>query len=110
MALPSNEELAEYVKQVQSQSVEAENQKGRNYMLPAPPQPGEYIKCRICGKVMLPENFSKDPHIRKREFKWQIHWECQQHQFDLCDLQTPGLIAERKKGLRAGRQFPQQRV
>lgn len=110
MAIPSNEELAEYVKQVQGQSLQAEKEKGKNYMLPEPPKPGEYIKCRICGKIMLPEHFSKDVTIRKREFKWQIHWSCQQAQFDRCDRETPGLLAERQNGLRAGRQFPQQRM
>ena len=107
MAIPSNEELAEYVKQMQAQELEAEKQKGKNYMLPKPPNPGEYINCRICGAIMKPEDFSKDISIRKREFKWQIHWQCQQAQFDRCDRETPGLLAERKNGLRSGRQFPQ---
>ena len=109
MALPSNEELAEYVKQVQAQTLQAEKEKGKNYMLPEPPKPGEYIRCRICNKIMKPEDFNKDTSIRKKEFKWQIHWDCQQAQFDKCDRETPGLLAERKSGLRAGRQFPQQR-
>lgn len=110
MAIPSNEELAEYVKQVQAQTLQAEKQKGKNYMLPDPPKPGEYIKCRVCGKIMKPEDFSKDTATRKREFKWQIHWKCQQAQFDRCDRETPGLLAERKSGLRAGRQLPQQKI
>ena len=106
MALPSNEELAEYVKQVQEYSLQAEKEKGKNYMLPKPPAPGEYIVCRVCGKTMLPEDFNKDPAIRKKEFKWQIHWKCQQAQFDRCDRETPGLLAERQHGLRTGRQLP----
>ena len=110
MALPSNEELAEYVKQAQSQALQEEKQKGKNYMLPDPPKPGEYIRCRICGKIMKPEDFNKDHNIRKREFKWQIHWDCQQAQVDRCDREAPGLIAERRSGLRAGRQIPQQRL
>ena len=105
MALPNNEELAEYVKQVQAQTAETEVSKGKNYMLPKPPAPGEYIVCRVCGQIMKPEDFSKDAATRKREFKWQIHWGCQLAQFDRCDRETPGLIAERKSGLRAGRQI-----
>ena len=65
---------------------------------------------KMVYEIMKPEDFNKDHNIRKREFKWQIHWDCQQAQFDRCDRETPGLIAERKSGLRAGRQIPQQRL
>ena len=108
--MANNEELAEWVKAQQAQLSEIEKEKGKNYMLPKPPKPGEYIRCRICGKIMKPEDFSKDTGIRKREFKWQIHWKCQQAHFDRFDRETPGLLAERKNGLRAGRQFPKQRI
>lgn len=101
--MQTNEQLAEWVKAQQDELNKAEISKGRNYMLPPPPEPGVLIRCRICGKVMRPEDFNKDKKIRKREFKWQIHWACQQVQFDKCDLETPGLLAERKQGLRAGR-------
>ena len=101
--MPNNEELAEWVKAQQAQLSEVEKAKGKNYMLPKPPAPGEYIYCKVCGKVMMPEHFSKDPVIRKKEFKWQIHWECQEAQFRRCDMETPGLLSERSQGLRAGR-------
>lgn len=101
--MESNEQLAEWVKAQQAELNAAEKAKGKNYMLPKPPEPGQYIYCTVCGKKMLPGDFSKDPAIRKKEFKWQIHWACQQAQFDRCDMETPGLLAERKQGLRAGR-------
>lgn len=110
MAMPSSEELAEYVKQAQSHFTEAEKAKGKDYMLPEPPKPGEYIYCRICNKIMKPEDFSKNTITRKREFKWQMHWDCQQSQFERCDRETPGLVAERQSGLRAGRQLPGQKI
>ena len=52
--MPNNEELAEGVKAQQAQLSEIEKAKGKNYMLPKPPQPGEYIYCKVCGKVMMP--------------------------------------------------------
>lgn len=105
--MQSNEELAEWVKAQQTELNQAEIAKGKNYMLPEPPKPGEYIYCRICGKIMKPEDFNKNHKIRKKEFKWQMHWECQQRQFDRCDRETPGLLAERSQGLRAGRHISQ---
>lgn len=104
--MPNNEQLAEYVKQMQSQLEEQEISKGKNYMLPEPPKPGEYMRCRICGQIMMPQDFSKDPKIRKQEFKWQHHDNCKQIMFERCDRETPGLMSERKSGLSAGRQLP----
>lgn len=105
--MQSNEELAAWVQAQQAELNAAEIAKGKNYMLPEPPKPGEYIYCRLCGKRMLPEDFNKDVKIRKKEFKWQMHWKCQQAQFDRCDRETPGLLAEREQGLRAGRPIAQ---
>jgi hypothetical protein len=108
--MADSKELAEYVKNVQEQSLQEELSKGKNYMIPKPPAPGEYINCQICGRVMLPQDFSKDPKIRKHEFKWHIHWTCEQGIWDQIDRQTPGLIAERSKGINVGRGFKQQDV
>lgn len=105
--MADSKQLAEYVKAIQEQSVQEELSKGKNYMLPKPPAPGEYIKCQICGEIMLPEHFSKDPKIRKREFKWHIHWVCEQNVWNQLDRQTPGLLAERSKGISVGREFRQ---
>lgn len=102
-----SEQMAKAIAEMQDQLRSQEESKGENYMLPAPPAPGQIIYCHTCGKPMLPQDFNTDPKIRKREFKWQQHWECIQSCFDRCDLETPGLLAERKSGLRAGRQIPQ---
>ena len=74
--MPDSKELAAYVAAMQEQSLQEEKTKGENYMLPKPPKPGEIIYCQICGRPMLPQDFSKDPKIRKREFKWHIHNAC----------------------------------
>lgn len=96
--MPDTEQLAQYVA-ANSQAMLAEEQsKGKNWMLPPPPKPGEYIICQICGKTMMPTDFSKNPKIRKHEFKWHVHWACEQNIFDQLDRGTPGLIAERKDG------------
>ena len=68
-------------------------------MVPPVPKPGEIIICQECGKPMYPEDFSKDPKIRKHEFKWHIHHACEQHIWDIVDQQTPGLLAERTGGV-----------
>lgn len=65
--------------------------------LPNPPKRGEIMYCQHCGKPMLPQDFSKNPIIRKKEFKWQIHYSCQQVMMDMCDRNTKGLSAERKQ-------------
>ena len=101
--MPNSEELARFVAANTSVMVEEEKRKGANYMVPPPPKPGEIIICQQCGKPMYPEDFSKDPKIRKHEFKWQIHHSCEQQIWDLVDRQTPGLIAERKNGVSIGR-------
>jgi len=69
----------------------------RGSMLPHPPKPGELIYCQICRKAMLPKDFSEDPGMRRREFKWQIHAACMNEMFDMCDRSTPGLMGERGK-------------
>lgn len=66
---------------------------------PKPPKRGELIYCQWCGKPMYPQDFSKDPKIRKREFKWQIHYACEQKIWDFADRQTPGLLGERQGSL-----------
>ena len=96
--MPNTEQLAQYVAANMNSMVQEERSKGQNWMVPPPPKPGEYIICQICGKVMMPEDFSKDQKIRKHEFKWHIHWDCEQNIFNQCDRGTPGLIAEREKG------------
>lgn len=63
---------------------------------PKPPKRGEIIKCLVCGRPMPPSEFSTNPIIRKREFKWQCHDACMQNMFATCDKETPGLITERK--------------
>jgi hypothetical protein len=103
--MDENEYMAKQIAEMQDDLRDQENQKGQNWMIPAPPKPGEIIHCRLCGEPMYPKDFSKDPKIRKREFKWQQHFACEQRMFDECDLQTPGLLSERKNGLRAGRQL-----
>jgi hypothetical protein len=97
--MPSSEDLARFVAANTDYMVNAERQKGVGYMVPPPPKPGELIICQQCGKPMYPEDFSTDPKIRKHEFKWHIHWACEQQIWDLVDRQTPGLMAERKGGV-----------
>lgn len=96
--MPDSRELAAMVAANTDALTAEERAKGRNYMVPPEPKPGEYIYCIQCGKKMLPEDFSKDPKIRRHEFKWHIHWECEQKIWDQADRQTPGLLAERKGG------------
>lgn len=101
--MPNAEELARFVAQNTQTLVAEEKKKGRNYMVPPPPKPGEVIICQQCGKPMYPEDFSKDPVVRKHEFKWHIHEACEKEIWDLVDRQTPGLLAERKNGINTGR-------
>lgn len=96
--MPNTEEMANYIAANSDEFVAQEKAKGKNWMVPPPPKPGEYIICQLCGKKMLPEDFSSDPKIRKHEFKWHIHFKCEQGVFDQLDRGTPGLIAERKTG------------
>jgi hypothetical protein len=102
--MANSEELARFVAANTDVMVAEEKQKGANYLVPPPPKPGEVIVCQQCGRPMYPKDFSKDPKIRKREFKWHIHNACEQQIWDLVDRQTPGLIAERKEGVSVGRQ------
>ena len=96
--MPNTEAMANYIAANTESLVAQEHSKGKNWMVPPPPKPGEYIICQICGKKMLPEDFSTDTKIRKHEFKWHIHWTCEQDIFNQLDRGTPGLIAERKTG------------
>lgn len=72
------------------------NKNNNKSCLPKPPKKGEIMYCQVCGKAMLPKDFDKNPIIRKKEFKWQTHYKCQQESFKRCDLNTQGLMAERK--------------
>lgn len=72
-----------------------EKLKKKGSLAPPPPKKGEVMVCTVCGKEMLPEDFSEDKLIRKREFKWHCHWDCQQAKLDECDRKTPGLLSER---------------
>lgn len=100
----NSEELAKYVAANSNAFVAEENAKGKGHMVPPPPKPGEVIICQHCGKPMYPEDFSKDPKIRRHEFKWHIHYACEQDIWNLVDRETPGLLAERKDGVSIGRQ------
>lgn len=95
--MPNTEEMANYVDSNMQAYAAEDKAKGKNWMVPPPPKPGEYIICNICGKVMLPENFSKDKIQRKHEFKWHVHWDCEQKMLAKLDMDTAGLLAERKK-------------
>lgn len=101
--MANSEELARYVASMTDGLVNEEKAKGKGYMVPPPPKPGELIICQQCGKPMLPEDFSKDPKIRKHEFKWHVHHDCEMQIWDMVDRQTPGLLAERKNGVTQGR-------
>ena len=70
----------------------------KNACIPPPPKPGEIMYCQICGKPMLPEDFSQDIKIAKREFKWHTHDKCMKYIFeDYIDRVTPGVMAERQQ-------------
>ena len=97
--MASSEELAKHVAAIASELTEREKQKGKDYLAPPPPKKGALIICQQCGKPMLPQDFSKDPKVRRHEFKWHIHSACEQSIWDLVDRQTPGLMAERKNGV-----------
>lgn len=97
--MPSSEDLARFVAANTDGLVEEEKAKGQNYMVPPPPAPGEVIICQECGQPMYPEDFSKDPKIRRHEFKWHMHWACEQKIWEKVDRLTPGLLAERKDGV-----------
>lgn len=99
--MPNSEDLARFVAANTDSLVAEEKAKGKNSRVPPPPKPGEVIICQHCGKPMYPEDFSKDPKIRRHEFKWHIHDACEKQIWQMVDMQTPGLLAERKGG------FPQ---
>lgn len=108
--MPDTEGLARMVAANSAAFEAEERKKGKNYMVPKPPKPGEVMICQQCGKPMYPEDFSKDEKTRRHEFKWHIHAACEKYIWDLLDLQTPGLLAERQNGINYGRaiQFKQQ--
>lgn len=87
--LPENEEEAR-------KALEINYNEARNSNVPKPPKPGEVMICQNCGKPMYPKDFSSNKTIRKKEFKWQMHWNCMQMLIDMCDRKTPGLMSERK--------------
>jgi hypothetical protein len=91
------EELAKYVAATSSELINEDIAKGKNSRVPPPPEPGKYIVCQNCGKVMLPQDFSKDKNERRKEFKWQMHIACINSLLDECDRMTPGLMSERTK-------------
>lgn len=97
--MPNAEELARYVAANSQDLVAEQRNKGKNSLVPPPPKPGEIIICQHCGKPMYPEDFHSDPKIRRHEFKWHIHYACEQQIWELVDRQTPGLLAERKNGV-----------
>lgn len=97
--MPNAEELARFVASNSDSLTAEEKAKGRNYLVPPAPNPGEVIICQECGKPMLPEDFSKDPKIRRHEFKWHIHHACEQKIWDKVDRLTPGLLSERQNGI-----------
>ena len=64
---------------------------------PPPPKPGEYIVCQLCGRIMKPEDFSKIKRIRQYEFKWHIHYACQQIMFEQMDMMDSNANLERRE-------------
>lgn len=67
----------------------------KDSLMPPPPKKGEIIYCHVCSKAMMREDFSEDPTICMREFKWQTHNACMQKMFNLADIKTPGLLSQR---------------
>ena len=55
------------------------NGEKRNSRVPKPPKPGEIIYCQRCGLAMMPEDFSKDKKIRKKEFCCKYIKYCSQY-------------------------------
>lgn len=86
--LEHGNQATDYLKQVKNK---------RNGCVPKPPLPGEYLHCQHCGKVMMPEDFHPNEIIKRREFKWQLHYRCMQEIEALCDRQTTGLLSERQR-------------
>jgi hypothetical protein len=93
------EALANYVAANTNASInDSIAEKPKNYLVPKPPKKGQYIICQWCGQKMLPEDFSKDPKIRKWEFKWQLHWKCREAALHECDEQS-GILEDRNNKL-----------
>lgn len=67
-----------------------------NALVPKKPARGEYIYCQWCGKIVYPQQLSKDPKIRAKEIKWQYHYECKSSIITQLDNKTPGLQSERR--------------
>jgi hypothetical protein len=85
--MPDTTQLAQYVSQSEKQDM--------NYGPPEPPKPGELIICQMCGRPMYPQDFSKDPAIRRREFKWHVHYACEQQVMNQLDRES-GILTDRK--------------
>ena len=75
--------LADYVGANTTNNVQDSNP----YAPPPKPKKGEIIVCQMCGRPMYPKDFSKIEKIRKYEFKWHIHWGCQQEVFNQLDIE-----------------------
>lgn len=61
-------------------------------------KPGETVYCLLCGQPMhYPKDFSSDPKIAQREFKWQCHSNCMKLAELQCDKATPGIMREREE-------------
>lgn len=89
------EQTAEELGMMRQNLAKQVDAKGRDSMCPPPLKPGEIMYCSICGKKMLPKDFSTDIEERKWEFKWRTHIKCKEDAFRQADLNTPGLMAER---------------
>ena len=79
---------------------EASSFTSRGSRVPTPPKPGEIMICQMCGQPLLPEHFSKNLIMRRREFKWHIHPWCFEEMNSIADRGVPGLMAERNKANR----------
>lgn len=61
-----------------------------------PPKPGEIMYCSVCGKPIMPQDFSEDDWNAKYEFKWHLHSKCRIYAHKRLDFLTKGLMTERK--------------
>ena len=68
----------------------------KNSLVPPAPKDGEYLYCQWCKNKMLPQELSRDRAIRDKEVKWHYHETCRLGVMRNLDMQTPGLMAERR--------------
>lgn len=68
----------------------------KNSAVPKPPKPGEIMYCNVCGKPIMPEDFSEDDWNAKYEFKWHLHSKCRIYAHKRLDYLTKGLLSERR--------------